>query len=53
MMYHGIHSDITNDETEYVGGNVDVDGYQRTGEAFAADLEFYYDNGYRFIRLND
>ena len=33
--------------------NVDVDGYQRTAEAFRQDLQFYYDNGYRMIRLND
>lgn len=53
LMYHGIHDDITNDETEYTGGNVDYDGYQRTGEAFRKDLDFYYENGYRCIRLTD
>lgn len=52
MMYHGIHN-IPSNETGYVGGNVDVDGYQRTAEAFRQDLQFYYDNGYRMIRLND
>ena len=50
MMYHGIHN-IPSNETGYVGGNVDVDGYQRTAEAFRQDLQFYYDNGYRMIRL--
>jgi hypothetical protein len=50
MMYHGIH-DIT--DNEYTGGNVDKDGYQRTSEAFRNDLEFYYQNGYRMIRLED
>lgn len=52
MMYHGIHN-IPSSETKYTGGNVDRDGYQRTAEAFRADLEFYYSNGYRMIRLND
>ena len=41
MMYHGIHNK-RNSETKYIGGNVDKDGYQRTSEAFANDLEFYY-----------
>lgn len=50
MMYHGIHN-IT--DNEYTGGNVDKDGYQRTTEAFKKDLEFYYNSGYRMIRLND
>ena len=50
MMYHGIHN-IT--DNEYTGGNVDKDGYQRTTEAFKNDLEFYYDSGYRMIRLED
>lgn len=50
MMYHGIHN-ITNNE--YTGGNVDKDGYQRTKEAFIEDLEFYYNSGYRMIRLQD
>jgi len=52
MMYHGIH-DMKNDETKFVGGNVDKDGYQRTNEAFINDLEFYYEKGYRMIRLGD
>lgn len=52
MMYHGIHYK-KNDETQYIGGNVDKDGYQRTTEAFINDLEFYYENGYRMIRLID
>ena len=50
MMYHGIHN-IT--DNEYTGGNVDKDGYQRTKEAFVKDLEFYYNSGYRMIRLED
>ncbi len=50
MMYHGIHN-IT--DNEYTGGNVDKDGYQRTKEAFMKDLEFYYNSGYRMIRLED
>ena len=52
MMYHGIHNKL-NSETMYTGGNVDKDGYQRTIEAFRNDLEFYYQNNYRMIRLND
>ena len=52
MMYHGIHNK-TNSETNYTGGNVDKDGYQRTVEAFRNDLNFYYENGYRMIRLDD
>ena len=52
MMYHGI-IDIKSGETKYIGGNVDKDGYNRTAEAFREDLEFYYKNGYRMIRLND
>lgn len=52
MMYHGIHNK-KNSETQYIGGNVDKDGYQRTAEAFRQDLEFYYQNNYRMIRLND
>lgn len=52
MMYHGIHNK-SNSETEYIGGNIDKDGYQRTSEAFRNDLEFYYQNGYRMIRLTD
>lgn len=52
MMYHGIHNK-KNSDTEYTGGNVDKDGYQRTAEAFRNDLDFYYKNGYRMIRLTD
>ena len=52
MMYHGIHNK-KNSETQYIGGNVDKDGYQRISEAFINDLEFYYQNGYRMIRLTD
>ena len=52
MMYHGIHNKKSS-ETNYTGGNVDKDGYQRTAEAFAEDLEFYYNSGYRMIRLVD
>lgn len=52
MMYHGIHNK-SNSETNYTGGNVDKDGYQRTSEAFKSDLEFYYNEGYRMIRLTD
>ena len=49
MMYHGIQ-DV---ENKYTGGNIDKDGYQRTAKAFKEDLEFYYQNGYRMIRLDD
>ena len=52
MMYHGIHNK-NNSDTDYIGGNVDKDGYQRTTEAFRNDLEFYYNQGYRMIRLTD
>ena len=52
MMYHGI-VDMKSSETEYTGGNVDKDGYNRTTEAFREDLEFYYQNGYRMVRLTD
>ncbi len=52
MMYHGIQ-DLTNDETVHIGGNIDKEGYQRTAEAFYNDLEFYYKNDYRMIRLTD
>lgn len=52
MMYHGI-IDKTDDQTEYTGGNVDKDGYNRTVESFREDLEFYYQSGYRMIRLQD
>ena len=52
MMYHGIVNMKSND-TNYKGDNVDKDGYNRTTEAFREDLEFYYKNGYRMIRLTD
>ncbi len=52
MMYHGI-VDVSSRETGYTGGNVDRDGYQRTAEAFRQDLEFYYQQGYRMMRLMD
>lgn len=51
MMYHGIHNK-SNSETDYIGGNIDKDGYQRTSEAFRNDLEFYYNEGYRMISLD-
>ena len=50
MMYHGI---VDTQENKYTGGNVDKDGYNRTSKAFREDLEFYYNNGYRMIRLSD
>ena len=50
MMYHGI---IDTKENKYTGGNVDKDGYNRTADAFRKDLEFYYEKGYRMIRLAD
>ena len=50
MMYHGI---IDTEENSYTGGNVDKAGYNRTAKAFREDLEFYYQSGYRMIRLND
>lgn len=50
MMYHGI---IDTNDNQYTGGNVDKNGYNRTSKAFREDLEFYYNNGYRMIRLND
>ena len=52
MMYHGIHHK-NNSDTKYIGGNVDNDGYQRTTESFINDLEFYYTEGYRMVRLTD
>jgi len=52
MMYHGIKN-IKNSETDYIGGNVDKDGYTRTVEAFRNDLETYYQKGYRMIKLSD
>ena len=52
MMYHGIRE--KNDKSDgTIGGNVDKDGYNRTPEAFRKDLEFYYEKGYRMIRLID
>lgn len=52
MMYHGIINKPSS-ETGNTGGNVDKDGYNRTSEAFREDLEFYYQNNYRMIRLQD
>lgn len=52
MMYHGIR-EKTSSSTGTVGGNVDKDGYNRTPDAFRKDLEFYYENGYEMIRLDD
>lgn len=52
MMYHGIKN-MKNSETDYIGGNVDKDGYTRTVEAFRNDLETYYQKGYRMIKLSD
>lgn len=52
MMYHKI-IDMPSSETGHTGGNVDVDGYNRTAEAFRQDLEFYYNEGYRMVRLID
>ena len=50
MMYHGI---IDTEDNKYTGGNIDKNGYNRTSKAFREDLEFYYNNGYRMIKLND
>ena len=52
MMYHGIQN-MKDSETDYTGGNIDYSGYHRTSESFRKDLEFYYKNGYRMVRLND
>ena len=52
MMYHGIVN-MKSSDTKYIGGNVDKDGYTRTTEAFIEDLEFYYKNNYRMIKLKD
>jgi len=52
MMYHGI-VDVANSTLQYIGGNVDKDGYNRSSESFRNDLEFYYLNNYRMIRLTD
>ncbi|WP_415981037.1 hypothetical protein [Faecalicoccus pleomorphus] len=48
MMYHLKYS-----KTTYTGGNVDIDGHQQTAEAFRKDLEFYYENDDRMVRLQD
>lgn len=50
MMYHGI---VDKTDNLYTGGNVDKAGYHRTASAFKADLEFFYQNNYRMIRLKD
>ena len=52
MMYHGIKN-INDNDTQYIGGNVDKDGYTRTVESFRKDLEMYYSKGYRMIKLSD
>ena len=52
LMYHRIY-EKTNAETSYTGGNVDKDGYNRTSEAFEADLRGFYQQGYRMMRLTD
>lgn len=52
MMYHSIINKKDSD-TPYIGGNVDKDGYSRTSESFRRDLEFYYQNNYRMVRLED
>ena len=52
MMYHGIR-EKTSSSSGTIGGNVDKDGYNRTPEAFREDLKFYYEKGYRMIRLMD
>ena len=44
MMYHGIVDSLT---------DVDKSGYNRARESFINDLEFYYKNNYRMIRLVD
>lgn len=52
LMYHRIYG-MKNSETSYTGGNVDKDGYNRTSEAFEADLRSFYEQGYRMMRLTD
>ena len=52
LMYHRIYK-MKNSETKYKGGNVDKDGYNRTSEAFEADLRSFYEQGYRMMRLTD
>lgn len=49
MMYHG----IVNEVPTFIGGNIDKMGYNRSLEAFKKDLDFYYNNDYRTIRLID
>ncbi|MEG2322644.1 MAG: polysaccharide deacetylase family protein [Bacilli bacterium] len=49
MMYHGVRDE----ESKFIGGNIDKAGYQRTKKAFINDLESYYKKGYRMIKLND
>ena len=44
MMYHGIVDSQT---------DIDKAGYNRSRESFINDLEFYYKNNYRMIRLVD
>ena len=52
MMYHGIVN-LKDSDTANTGGNVDKDGYTRTAESFRKDLDYYYNEGYRMIRLED
>ena len=52
MMYHSIIN-MKDSETKNIGGNVDKNGYNRTSESFIRDLEFYYNEGYRMISLDD
>lgn len=52
MMYHGIVN-MNDIDTETKTGNVDKEGYHRTKESFIRDLEFFYNNNYRMISLND
>lgn len=52
LMYHRVYG-VASAETGYTGGNVDKDGYNRTAEAFEADLRSYYEQGYRMMRLTD
>ena len=52
LMYHRIYN-MKNSETQYTGGNVDKDGYNRTSEAFEKDLRSFYEQGYRMMRLTD
>lgn len=52
MMYHSIIK-MKDSDTKNIGGNVDKEGYNRTSESFIRDLEFYYQEGYRMVSLND